>query len=74
MTHKGKHNKCPTCANVLAKGGEWKFCPRCGYTTKPRAERFKKETVHKPVPKPFVSSIRERWGKWLVTRKLKGER
>ncbi len=75
MTHSKHRNKCPKCFNVLGQSAGNKYCPRCGYTTKPAAERYKKEPKKRTAPaKPFVSSIKGMWMRFAGTRKLRGER
>lgn len=65
MPHRGKHNKCPTCFNRLAIGGEWKYCPRCGYSSKPKKDRNDYSKPRKALPdKPFESNIIDRIRSW----------
>jgi hypothetical protein len=65
MPHKGKHSRCPNCFNRLAVGGQWKYCPRCGYSSKPKKDRNDYTKPRKILPeKRFESDIVSRIRRW----------
>jgi tRNA(Ile2) C34 agmatinyltransferase TiaS len=65
LTHKGRHNKCPTCASRLTIGGEYKKCSRCGYTNKPVHMRVDYARPRKLGPeKAFESSLSDKIRRW----------